>query len=112
MTDTAKPAIPATGTTGEGHAPADPFGPRLMAPLLIGSVLNPVNSTMIATGLVAIGHDFGVGAAQTAWLVASLYLASAVAQPAMGRLADLLGQRARRSIRSGSRCSPPPSPPS
>ncbi|MFE5158028.1 MFS transporter [Streptomyces sp. NPDC056697] len=105
MTDTAgKPAIPpATGTeTGAGAAnpvpgnptgAADPFGPRLMAPLLIGSVLNPVNSTMIATGLVAIGHDFGVGAAQTAWLVASLYLASAVAQPAMGRLADLLGPR-------------------
>ncbi|MFE2447249.1 MFS transporter [Streptomyces sp. NPDC059426] len=107
MTDTAgKPAIPpATGTgtgTGTGAAnsvlgnptgAADPFGPRLMAPLLIGSVLNPVNSTMIATGLVAIGHDFGVGAARTAWLVASLYLASAVAQPAMGRLADLLGPR-------------------
>ncbi|AGP54275.1 MFS transporter [Streptomyces rapamycinicus] len=94
MTETAgKPAIPAAGTAGEGHAPADPFGPRLMAPLLIGSVLNPVNSTMIATGLVAIGHDFGVGAARTAWLVASLYLASAVAQPAMGRLADLLGPR-------------------
>ncbi|MGV9851315.1 MFS transporter [Streptomyces sp. NPDC003442] len=94
MTDTAgKPAIPATGSAGGSHAPADPFGPRLMAPLLIGSVLNPVNSTMIATGLVAIGHDFGVGAARTAWLVASLYLASAVAQPAMGRLADLLGPR-------------------
>ncbi|MFH8982419.1 MFS transporter [Streptomyces varsoviensis] len=64
-----------------------------MTPLLIGSVLNPINSTMIATGLVAIGHDFGVGAASTAWLVASLYLASAVAQPTMGRLADLLGPR-------------------
>ncbi|AUA10448.1 Multidrug resistance protein stp [Streptomyces malaysiensis subsp. malaysiensis] len=86
-----KPVIAATETVGT--APADPFGPRLMTPLLIGSVLNPVNSTMIATGLVAIGHDFGVGAAQTAWLVASLYLASAVAQPAMGRLADLLGPR-------------------
>ncbi|WPB90090.1 MFS transporter [Streptomyces malaysiensis] len=86
-----KPVIAAAETVGT--APADPFGPRLMTPLLIGSVLNPVNSTMIATGLVAIGRDFGVGAAQTAWLVASLYLASAVAQPAMGRLADLLGPR-------------------
>ncbi|MEV0260233.1 MFS transporter [Streptomyces sp. NPDC050617] len=74
------------------HA-ASAYGPRLMTPLLIGSVLNPVNSTMIATGLVAIGHDFGVGASATAWLVASLYLASAVAQPTMGKLADLLGPR-------------------
>ncbi|MDP9614313.1 MULTISPECIES: MFS transporter [Streptomyces] len=94
MTETARtPPVPGVGTVGGSPAPADPFGPRLMAPLLIGSVLNPVNSTMIATGLVAIGHDFGVGAARTAWLVASLYLASAVAQPAMGRLADLLGPR-------------------
>ncbi|MBM9507025.1 MFS transporter [Streptomyces sp. KK5PA1] len=60
---------------------------------MLGSVLNPVNSTMIATALVAIGHSFHAGAAQTAWLVSSLYLASAVAQPAMGRLADRLGAR-------------------
>lgn len=73
--------------------PARGFGARLMTPLLLGSLLNPVNSTMIATALVAIGRGFGVGAADTAWLVASLYLASAVAQPAMGRLADLLGPR-------------------
>lgn len=69
------------------------FGARLMTPLLLGAVLNPVNSTMIATALVAVGHAFGVGAADTAWLVASLYLASAVAQPTMGKLADLLGPR-------------------
>jgi len=70
-----------------------PFGARLMTPLLLGAVLNPVNSTMIATALVAVGRGFHVGAADTAWLVASLYLASAVAQPTMGRLADLLGPR-------------------
>jgi MFS family permease len=69
------------------------FGGKLMTPLLMGALLNPVNSTMIATTLVAIGHSFGVGAADTAWLVASLYLASAVGQPTMGRLADLLGPR-------------------
>lgn len=69
------------------------FGPRLVVPLMLGSVLNPINSTMIATALVAIGGSFHVGAADTAWLVSCLYLASAVAQPAMGRLADLLGPR-------------------
>ncbi|MCQ4084647.1 MFS transporter [Streptomyces sp. RB6PN25] len=77
-----------TGTrTTEG------FGARLITPLLLGSVLNPVNSTMIATALASIGADLHVGAAATAWLVASLYVASAVGQPAMGRLADLLGPR-------------------
>lgn len=78
---------------GTARPPEGAFGARLMTPLLLGAVLNPVNSTMIATALVAVGSDFGVGAADTAWLVASLYLASAVAQPAMGRLADLLGPR-------------------
>ncbi|WP_409235299.1 MFS transporter [Streptomyces sp. PA5.6] len=69
------------------------FGARLTAPLLLGSLLNPLNTTMISTGLVAIGHDFGVGASDTAWLVSVLYLASAVAQPVLGKLADSLGPR-------------------
>nr|WP_283249812.1 MFS transporter [Streptomyces sp. TS71-3] len=61
--------------------------------MLLGSLLNPLNTTMISTALVAIGHGFGIGAAQTAWLISVLYLASAVAQPVLGRLADVLGPR-------------------
>ncbi|MET8472622.1 MFS transporter [Streptomyces sp. NPDC006422] len=61
--------------------------------MLLGSVLNPLNTTMISTALVAIGHDFGIGAADTAWLISVLYLASAVAQPVLGKLADTLGPR-------------------
>ncbi|WP_436845016.1 MFS transporter [Streptomyces roseoverticillatus] len=64
-----------------------------MTPLLLGAVLNPLNSTMIATGLVAIGRDFGTGPSGTGWLLSSLYLASALGQPLMGRLADSLGPR-------------------
>ncbi|WP_432141175.1 MFS transporter [Streptomyces sp. bgisy084] len=75
--------------TGSGHA----FGARLMTPLLLGSLLNPLNSTMIATALVAIGQDFHVGAAGTAWLVSAMYLSSAVGQPSLGRLADRIGPR-------------------
>lgn len=57
----------------------------------MGSLLNPLNTTMISTALVAIGHHFGIGAADTAWLISVLYLASAVAQPVLGKLADVLG---------------------
>lgn len=80
----------------DGHAAAAterPFGPRFVTPLALGSSLNPVNSTMIATALVPISHDFHASVAQTGWLIAGLYLTSAVAQPTMGRLADLLGAR-------------------
>src|ERR1039458_8843697 len=38
-----------------------PFGWRFISPLLIGSSLNPINSSMIATGLVGIGLDFHKG---------------------------------------------------
>jgi len=58
-----------------------------------GSVLNPVNSSIIAVALVAIGRSFGVGAAAVTWLVSALYLATAIGQPAMGRLADQAGPR-------------------
>ncbi|MGY0489205.1 MFS transporter [Streptomyces sp. WG-D5] len=79
--------------SGESPARRQGFRARLTAPLLLGSVLNPLNTTMISTALVAIGHDFGIGAADTAWLISVLYLASAVAQPVLGKLADTLGPR-------------------
>lgn len=83
------------GTTGgtDRSAARGGFGPKLVVPLMLGSVLNPINSTMIATVLVAIGGTFHAGAADTVWLVSCLYLASAVGQPTMGRLADRLGPR-------------------
>jgi len=69
------------------------FGRRFVGAVSFGSVLNPVNSSIIAIALVAIGHSFGVGAGATAWLVSVLYLTTAIGQPAMGRLADRLGPR-------------------
>lgn len=95
--DSGGPTGGARGTRdGDAGGPAEPrkgFGARLTAPLLLGSLLNPLNTTMISTALVAIGHSFGIGAADTAWLISVLYLASAVAQPVLGKLADLLGPR-------------------
>ena len=70
-----------------------PFDFRFVAPLALGSTLNPINSTMIATALVPIANDFHASVAAAGWLIAGLYLASAIAQPTMGRLADLFGAR-------------------
>jgi len=66
-----------------------PFGPRFVLPIALGNTLNPVNSTMIAVALVPIARDFDATVAQTGWLIAGLYLASAVAQPTMGRYSSL-----------------------
>ncbi|MBV8636842.1 MAG: MFS transporter [Candidatus Eremiobacteraeota bacterium] len=64
---------------------------RNLTPLLLGLTLNPINSSVIATALVPIGDAFHATAAETAWLIAALYLATAVGQPLMGRLADIYG---------------------
>lgn len=69
------------------------FDRRLTAPLVLGSVLNPINSSMIAVSLIPIGIAFGAPPAQTIWLVSALYLATAVGQPVVGRLVELFGPR-------------------
>jgi MFS family permease len=69
------------------------LGPRFVVPVLIGPVLNPINTTMISVALVPIARDLGLASSVVIWLVAALYLTSAVAQPTMGRLADRVGPR-------------------
>ncbi|MFG2520978.1 MFS transporter [Streptomyces sp. NPDC048527] len=59
----------------------------------MSSALNPINSSLIATGLVSIAHAMGVPIGQTAVLVSALYLASSIAQPTAGKLAEELGPR-------------------
>jgi MFS family permease len=61
--------------------------------MVLGSVLNPVNSSIIAVSLVPIGHALGAPPSRTAWLVSALYLATAIGQPVVGRLIDTLGPR-------------------
>ncbi len=61
--------------------------------MILGSLLNPVNSSLIAVALVPIGIALGAPASETAWLVSGLYLATAVGQPVTGRLVDLYGPR-------------------
>ena len=41
----------ATGAPAAARDTGTGFGARLVTPLLLGSVLNPINSTMIATAL-------------------------------------------------------------
>ncbi|NKY43203.1 MFS transporter [Nocardia cerradoensis] len=72
---------------------SDPFTARFVGPLLLGSTLNPINTSTIATALVGIGVDFHRGPGTTAVLISVLYLCSAVAQPTMGKLATLFGPR-------------------
>lgn len=66
---------------------------RLILPIVLGTTLNPLNSSMVAVALVTFHRDFAVDLGTSTWLVSAFYLAGAVGQPLMGRLADLLGAR-------------------
>ncbi len=70
-----------------------PFAPRFVTPMMMGAALNPINSSVIATGLVSIASAVGVPVSKTSILISSLYLTSAVAQPTCGRLAEEFGPR-------------------
>lgn len=70
-----------------------PFNWRFTAPLFVGSALNPINTSMIATALVPIAHGLHVPVGRTAVLVTALYLASAIAQPTAGKVAGVFGAR-------------------
>ncbi len=87
-TSTSTSPVPTTADTGGSG-----FGPKLLVPVLVGPLLNPINTTMVSVALAPISRDLGIGAAQAIWLVAALYLASAIAQPTMGKLADRFGPK-------------------
>ena len=82
-------AIPA----GESTVRGKPFSWRFTTPLFIGAALNSVNTSMIATALVPIATGLHVSVGQTASLVTALYLASAIAQPTAGKVAEVFGAR-------------------
>ena len=94
MSAPAKPLAHSSAAPG-GAAPGRerPFSWRFTTPLFIGSALNPINSSLIATALLPIAHGIGVPVGQTAALVTVLYLATAIAQPTAGKAAEVLGPR-------------------
>ncbi|MFC9788739.1 MFS transporter [Rhodococcus sp. NPDC127528] len=65
---------------------------RLSVGLGSGTILQGLNSSMIAVAIVAIGQHFG-SASGTAWVISALYIATAVTAPTAGRLGAVLGAR-------------------
>ena len=69
-------------------------GERLLVVITaLGTMLAPLNSTMIAVALPGISRAFRVGPGDAGWLVTSYLIAMAVTQPVAGSLGDLFGRR-------------------
>ena len=89
-------ALPSHRWGGSGAGSRGRAGPR-RGPLLVatasGTVLNPLNSSLIAVALIQLAEDFELLFACVSWMISLFHLTSAVAQPVSGRLGDVFGPR-------------------
>lgn len=69
-----------------------------LLPLILGNMLNPLNSTMLATALTILCQSFSRDLSEGALLITPLYLASAICMPLMGRLADVFSAKRINTI--------------
>src|ERR1035438_8705374 len=90
---TSAPATVGTTPPGPVGGGGNAFSWRFTTPLFMGSALNPVNSSLIATALVPIAAAMHVSVGRIAVLVSALYLASSIAQPTAGKLSEEFGPR-------------------
>jgi EmrB/QacA subfamily drug resistance transporter len=66
--------------------------PLLIALSSLGTVLAPLNSTMVAVALPDIREEFALSHFAVAWLVSGYLITMAVVQPLGGRLGDQIGR--------------------
>lgn len=65
----------------------------LITAVALGTLLNPLNTTMISVALARLQEDFHLTFADVSWLISTYYLVSAIGQPLMGKWSDLFGRK-------------------
>jgi MFS family permease len=78
-----------TGSTGGTSLAERP----IVLTVALGTMLAPLNSTMIAVALPEIMDEFRVGLASAGWLVTAYLIAMASFQPVAGKIGDRAGRR-------------------
>lgn len=66
---------------------------RLIIAVGLGILLNPLNSSMIAVAIARLQDVYQLDFTVVSWLIFSFYIASAIAQPVVGKLSDVFGRR-------------------
>lgn len=69
------------------------FQGLLIFALILGAVLNPLNSSTLSVALPVLIRHFHAPSSSITWVISAYYLVSAVAQPIMGALGDHYGYR-------------------
>lgn len=86
--------------TSEGLSAAADAGEKskhkrflLLVAVACGTLLNPLNTSMISVALSRFQEEYRLLFSELSWLISTYYIASAVAQPVMGKLSDLFGRK-------------------
>ncbi|WP_438448875.1 MFS transporter [Gorillibacterium sp. sgz5001074] len=66
---------------------------RLIISVGLGILLNPLNSSMVSVAIARLQDVYRLDFTGISWIISSFYIASAIAQPIMGRASDLFGRR-------------------
>lgn len=65
----------------------------LMIAVGLGILLNPLNSSMISVAIARLQQAYRLDFTVVSWIIFSFYIASAIAQPVMGKASDIFGRR-------------------
>ncbi|ASJ52614.1 MFS transporter [Brevibacillus formosus] len=65
----------------------------LMISVGLGILLNPLNSSMISVAIARLQNVYSLDFTVVSWIIFSFYIASAIAQPVMGKASDLFGRK-------------------
>ncbi|TXK84206.1 MFS transporter [Paenibacillus sp. N3.4] len=65
----------------------------LMISVGLGMLLNPLNSSMVAVAIPRLQNGFQLDFTVVSWIIFSFYIASAIANPVMGKASDLFGRK-------------------
>ena len=77
-------------TVAEGALRAERF---VLLTVTLGTMLAPLNSTMIAVAMPDIMQHFGVGIASAGWLITAYLVGMASLLPVAGKIGDMFGRR-------------------
>ncbi|GGA29187.1 MFS transporter [Paenibacillus physcomitrellae] len=65
----------------------------MMISIGLGILLNPLNSSMVSVAIPGLQKEFHLDFTTASWIIFSFYIASASAQPIVGKASDLFGRR-------------------
>lgn len=90
MTPERRAKLASNGKTEARLALAEPL---VVLTVALGTLLAPLNSTMIAVAMPEVMDEFNVGLGSAGWLVTAYLIAMASLQPVAGKIGDTVGRR-------------------